>query len=233
MYVSALPVMPGDGVVAAVGGPVGEVVERRSCRRSRRGDGRPSAACSAASARAAAPSTPGVVWTTTYLPPFLTSMAALSASAMWAFPSTAFLPCCLAMSPALPDWPKPVPMTTSSPGWRRLLAVDLGDARQAEHVAGEVLVVVAVDVVGVHRGGRGVVERHAGHGPDLPALPPGAGRTGSATNRPSSVTLMPLLYALTPVANSPALVRRVGVGVEDAADGRHARPCRPRWPTAP
>ena len=43
------------------------------------------------------------------------------------------------------------------PRMQRFLAGLLGDGAEAEHVAGEILVVVAMDVMGVHRGGRGVV----------------------------------------------------------------------------
>ena len=51
---------------------------------------------------------------------------------------------------------------------QRLGAV--GDRRQAEHVAGDVLVVVTADVVRIGTGGRGMGHRHARHGPHGPAL---------------------------------------------------------------
>ena len=47
------------------------------------------------------PLAPGSVWTTTYLPPFLTSIAARSASVMKRLPDTPFLPCAQATS----HWP--------------------------------------------------------------------------------------------------------------------------------
>ena len=86
----------------------------------------------------------------------------------------------------------------------RVLAEFLDDPGQAEHVAGEVLVVVAVDVVRVHRRGRGVVERHAGDGADLPPLRLQLVEEGRH-ELPSSVTLRPLLYDLTPLAKAAAL----------------------------
>src|SRR5437763_341076 len=56
-----------------------------------------------------------------------------------------------------------------SAGVGAVLAEFLGDRAEAEHVAGEVLIVIALDIVGVHRRGGGVAERHAGDGADLPA----------------------------------------------------------------
>ena len=46
----------------------------------------------------------------------------------------------------------------------------LDDAGQSEHGPGDVLVVVALDVLSVHSGRRGMAERYAGHRADLPAL---------------------------------------------------------------
>ena len=104
---------------------------------------------------------------------------------------------------------------------RRLFPVDLGDAGQAEHVSGEILVVVAVDVVGVHGGGRDVVERHAGHGADLPALRLELVEQGG--DEPAVVgDVHPVVVGLDPGGELAGALRRVGVGVDDAADGSHA-----------
>ena len=102
-----------------------------------------------------------------------------------------------------------------------VLAELLADAGQAEHVAGQVLVVVAVDVVRVHRRGRGVVERHAGDGPHLPAL-----RLQLVEEGRHELALVGDVHAvvvrLVPADELGGAGRRVGVGVEHAADARHA-----------
>ena len=108
----------------------------------------------------------------------------------------------------------------------------LDDAGQAEHAAGEVLVVVAVDVVGVHGGGRGVVERHAGDRADLPALLLELVEEGR--DQPAVVgDVDAVVVRLDPADELGGAVRRVGVGVEDPADGLRRPPGRPRWPTGP
>ena len=52
----------------------------------------------------------------------------------------------------------------------RDLAGLLEDSRQTEHLPGEVLVVVAIDILGVHGGRRDVVKRDAGDRADFPSL---------------------------------------------------------------
>ena len=97
MYVSAVA-----GIAAPSQAGRGVVTDRR---RSGRADGRAArlpkkpkrraplpAAIPAATSKASPPLTAGSVWTQTYLPPFLTSMAAWSASVRKRLPGTAFLP---------------------------------------------------------------------------------------------------------------------------------------------
>ena len=100
--------------------------------------------------------------------------------------------------------PKPVPKHDVEAGAKGLMPTGLDDSGQAEHVAGEVLVVVAMDVLRVHRGRRDVVERDAGDRADFPTLCLELVKQGRH-DRPSSVTLTPLLYDLTPLTNSAAL----------------------------
>ena len=61
-------------------------------------------------------------------------------------------------------------MTTSRPGRSRCLPGLLDDSRQPEHLPGKILVIVAIDVLRVHRGRRGVVKRHARDRADFPSL---------------------------------------------------------------
>ena len=99
----------------------------------------------------------------------------------------------------------------------------LDDPGQAEHVPGEVLVVVAVDVVRVHRGGRDVVERHAGHRADFPALV--LELVEKRRHEPAVVgDVDAVVVRLDSADELGGALRRVGIGVQDAADGQHTRP---------
>ena len=98
--------------------------------------------------------------------------------------------------------------------------------------AGEVLVVVAIDILCVHRGGRDVVERHAGDRADFPPLV--LKLVKERWHEPAVIgDVDPVVVRLDPADHLGGALRRVGVGVQDAADGEHARPGRPRWPTGP
>ena len=99
----------------------------------------------------------------------------------------------------------------------------LDDSRQAEHLPGEVLVVVAIDVLRIHRGGRDVVERHAGDRADLPPLLLELVKQGG--HEPAVVgDVHAVVVRLDAADHLGGALRRVGVGVQDAADGQHARP---------
>ena len=85
------------------------------------------------------------------------------------FPGTQFLPWA-AIVLALAGDPESRADDHVEPRVQRQPPRLLHDAGQAEHLPGEVLVVVAVDVMGIHGGRRDVVERHARDRADLPPL---------------------------------------------------------------
>ena len=102
-------------------------------------------------------------------------------------------------------------------GQQRGLTGFLENPRQAEHAAGEVLVVVAVDVLAVHSGGRGVAERDAGDGAGLPAV----GLKLVEDGRDQAAVVADVDAAVVRLDAADDLggaLRRVGVGVPLPAD---------------